>query len=75
MHPVHESRNYIPVSKDSFHLSKLLSPKDSSSFIDKSEKEKSSVIVDLSDSFSRRDFELSKDDETINLSDLKLSKL
>ena len=41
----------------------------------KSEKERSSVIVDLSDSFSKKDFELSKDEETINLSDLKLSKL
>jgi hypothetical protein len=32
------------------------------------------VIVDLSDSFSKRDVEVSKD-EIINLSDLKLSKL
>lgn len=36
--------------------------------------EKSS-IYDLSDSFSKRDIELSKDESSINLSDLKLSKL
>lgn len=55
----------------------MLSPKENSSnsILDKSLKDKSSVIVDLSDSFSKRDFEISKDDETINLSDLKLSKL
>jgi hypothetical protein len=56
MHPVSSNKSYYPASKESFHLSKLLSPKESNSFIEKSEKEKSSVIVDLSDSFSRRDF-------------------
>ena len=52
--------------QDSLFLSKLLSPKAqsaaSNSLLEKSMKEKSSVIVDLSDSFSRKDFELSKDD-------------
>ena len=72
------------------HISELLSPnKDeaSSSHLQESKNvkekykmyhnmhEKSSEIVDLSDSFSRRDFELSKDESSINLSDLKLSKL
>ena len=37
--------------------------------------EKSSDFMDLSDSFERKDFELSKDESSINLSDLKLSKL
>lgn len=60
---------------ESFHLSKLLSPKDQSAHSLLPEKEKSSVIVDLSESFSKRDFEVSKDEETINLSELKLSKL
>lgn len=53
------NKSHAPQSKDSFHLSKLLSPKDNSSnslFMDKGSKEKSSVIVDLSDSFSKRDF-------------------
>lgn len=38
-------------------------------------KEKSSDYVDLSNSFSKKNMEYSKDDDTINLSDLKLSKL
>jgi hypothetical protein len=46
---------------ESFHLSKLLSPKDQSAHSLLPEKEKSSVIVDLSESFSKRDFEVSKD--------------
>lgn len=73
------SHNDQTSGKDSFYLSKLLSPKNLSnnSLLDKSIKEKSSELIDfeVSDSFSKRDFEISKDDETINLSDLKLSKL
>jgi hypothetical protein len=65
------SAHLVNSSKESINFSKLLSP---NSFMDKSEKSKDSVIVDLSDSFSRREVELSKD-ETINLSDLRLSKL
>jgi hypothetical protein len=55
---VNSNKSGMPPSKESFHLSKLLSPKDqsSSSLLDKSVKDKSSVIVDLSDSFSKRDF-------------------
>jgi hypothetical protein len=75
---IHNISNYQG-SKDSLYLSKLLSPKNQSnnSLLDKSIKEKSSELIDfeVSDSFSKRDFEISKDDETINLSDLKLSKL
>ena len=73
------SHNDQTSGKDFFYLSKLLSLKNLSnnSLLDKSIKEKSSELIDfeVSDSFSKRDFEISKDDETINLSDLKLSKL
>ena len=58
----HKSINILDYSKDK-------------SSLDYS-KEKSSIMVSNGDSsFSKRDFELSKDDDTINLSDLKLSKL
>ena len=45
------------------------------SLLDASKEKSSEDIVDLSNSFSKRYISYSKDDETINLSDLRLSKL
>ena len=45
------------------------------SLLDGSKEKSSEDIVDLSNSFSKRHISYSKDDETINLSDLRLSKL